>query len=281
MLNEWLIKLKVFIFCCNFDIVIIANKNMHLIDTHCHLSHFKKADLKSVIKRAEKSGVRKIITVACTLEEIGDCLAITDEHENIRATAGIHPTNLTGDIETNLERVFEYAKNEKKIAAIGEIGLDYYHDKAEHTLQAAYFIGQLNIADQLGKPAIIHCRGGKNPGENELAFMDMIRILDDEKFKNGVVHCFSGNKVEAEKLLDLGLMISFTGIISRAGNEDLREVVKNIPLNKMMLETDSPYISKEPADVADIAKKIAEIKDVAAEEVIRITTENAERFFGI
>lgn len=254
---------------------------MHLIDTHCHLSRFKSKDLASVIKRAKKADVKKIITVACTTEEIGDCLAITDEHENIRATAGIHPTNLTDDIEANLERVFEYAKNEDKIVAIGEIGLDYYHDRAPHDLQAAYFIGQLNIADQLGKPAIIHCRGGKNPGENEQAFIDVIRILDNEKFKNGVMHCFSGNKVEAEKIVDLGLMISFTGIITRPENEELREVVKNIPLTKMMLETDAPYISKEPADVAHIAKAVAEIKGVAVEEVIRITTENAERFFGI
>jgi TatD DNase family protein len=254
---------------------------MHLIDTHCHLSHFKKADLKSVIERAQTAGVQKIVTVACAIEEIGDCLAITDEHENILATAGIHPTNLTEDIETNLERVFEYAKNEKKIVAIGEIGLDYYHGRAEHSLQAAYFIGQLNIADQLGKPAIIHCRGGKNPGENEQAFMDMIRILAEKEFRNGVVHCFSGNKVEAEKLLDLGLMISFTDIISYEQNEELREVIKNTPLDRIMLETDSPYISKEPADVARIARKIAEIKDVAAEEVTRITTENAERFFGV
>jgi TatD DNase family protein len=254
---------------------------MHLIDTHCHLSRFKSKDLASVIKRAKKADVKKIITVACTLEEIGDCLAIADEYENIWATAGIHPTNLTGDIEANLERVFEYAKNEKKIVAIGEIGLDYYHDRAPHDLQTTYFIGQLNIADQLGKPAIIHCRGGKNPGENEQAFIDMIRILAEERFKNGVVHCFSGNKVEAEKLLDLGLMISFTDIITRPENEVLREVVADIPLDKMMLETDAPYISKEPSDTANIAKKVAEIKGVAIEEVIRITTKNAERFFGI
>jgi len=254
---------------------------MYLIDTHCHLSHFKKADLKPVINRAKKADVRKMITVTCALEEIGDCLAIADEYENIRATAGIHPTNLTDDIEANLERVFGYAKNEKKIVAIGEIGLDYYHDRAKHDLQAAYFIGQLNIADQLGKPAIIHCRGGKNPGENEQAFIDVIRILERERFKNGVMHCFSGNKVEAEKILDIGLMISFTGIITRPENEELREVAKSVPLNRIMLETDAPYISKEPADTARIAKKIAEIKGVAPEEVIRITTENAERFFGI
>jgi len=254
---------------------------MHLIDTHAHLSHYKKADRKSVIERAKKAGVRKIITVACTLEETADCLAIADEYESVWATAGIHPTQLMDDIEEKLERVFEYAKNEEKIVAIGETGLDYYHDRAEHDQQAAYFIGQLNIADQLGKPAIIHCRGGKHPGENEQAFIDVIQILERERFKNGVMHCFSGNKVEADKILDLGLMISFTSIITRPGNEELREVVKDIPLNKMMLETDAPYISKEPSDIANIAKAVAQIKGVPLGEVVRITTENAERFFGV
>ena len=254
---------------------------MYLIDTHCHLSHYKKAERKAVIDRAKKKDVKKIITVACTLEEVADCVAITDEYENVWATAGIHPTQLTDDIEEKLEQVFEYAKNEEKVVAIGEIGLDYYHDTAEHDLQAAYFVGQLNIADQLDKPAIIHCRGGKNPGENEKAFIDMIKILDDMKFSNGVMHCFSGNKVEADKILDLGLMISFTDIITRPENEELREVVKAIPLNKMMLETDAPYISKEPSDTVNIAKAVAEIKGVDIKEVVRITTENAERFFGI
>lgn len=254
---------------------------MHLIDTHCHLSHYKKDDLKSIVKRAKNTDVQKIITVSCTLEEIADCLAIADEYENVWATAGIHPTQLSDDIEANLERVFEYAKNEEKIVAIGEIGLDYYHDRAGHDLQAAYFIGQLNLSKQLNKPAIIHCRGGKHPGENEQAFIDMIKILDGEGFKNGVVHCFSGNRVEAEKLLDLGLMISFTGIITRPENEELKEVVKDTPLNRIMLETDAPYISKEPSDVVNIAKTVAEIKSVPLDEVVRITTENAERFFGV
>ena len=253
----------------------------YLIDTHCHLSHFKKDDLRAVVKRAEKSGIKKIITVACTLEETADCLAIADEYKNVWTTAGIHPTQLSDNIELDLERVFEYAKKENKIVAIGETGLDYYHDKAEHDLQAAYFVGQLNISRQTGKPAIIHCRGGKHPGENEQAFIDMIRILEEERFKNGVMHCFSGNKVEADKILDIGLMISFTGIITRLENEELREVVKNIPLNKMMLETDAPYISKEPADIANIAKAVAGIKGVALDEVVQITTKNAERFFGV
>jgi TatD DNase family protein len=262
---------------------------MYLIDTHCHLSHFESRDIPSVIKRAKKAGVEKIITVACKLEEIGSCIAIADKNENIWTTAGIHPTEITGDIEANLERVFEYAKNESKVVAIGEIGLDYYHDRAPHDVQAAYLIGQLNIARDLRKPAILHCRGGKNPGENELAFIDMIKILEETRFKNGVMHCFSGNRIEADKILDLGLMMSFTGIITYPNNDDLREVIADMPLDRIMLETDAPYIAiegkrdkpGEPAYVLDIAKKVAEIKNVPIDEVIRITTENAEKFFRL
>lgn len=261
----------------------------YLIDTHCHLSHFSASERGDVVERADKAGVQKLITVACKLNEIGDCLAVSDQFEKVWTTSGIHPTELTENLEQDLEKVYEYAKNEKKIVAIGEIGLDYYHDRHPHDLQTAFLIGQLNIAKQLGKPAILHCRGGKNPGENEQAFIDMIRILEQERFKNAVMHCFSGNKVEAEKVLDLGLMLSFTGIITYKNNEDLREVVAATPLDRMMLETDSPYIAiegkqgspGEPALVADTAKAVAEIKDVPLEEVARITTANAERFFGI
>lgn len=262
---------------------------MHLIDTHCHLSHFKPEEIGGLVEGARKSGVEKIITVACTLEEAGQCLPIADEYENIWTTVGVHPTQLNENIEHELEKVFEYAKNEEKVVSIGEIGLDYYHDTAEHSLQAEYFIGQLNIARQLNKPAIIHCRGGKNPGENEQAFIDLIHILEKEGFRNGVVHCFSGNRVEADRIMDLGLMISFTGIITYKNNEELRRVIKDMPLDRIMLETDAPYIAIEgkqgepskPEYVADIAKAISEIKNVPLKEVTRITTENAERFFGI
>ena len=261
----------------------------YYIDTHCHLNCCPDKKQKEVIERAQKYNVQKIITVTCNLEQIGQCLPITDQYDFIWTTAGIHPTDLTDNIERDLERIFEYAKNEEKIVAIGETGLDYYHDRFPHDLQAAFFVGQLNIAKQLNKPAILHCRGGKKPGENEQAFIDLIYILEQAEFSNGVVHCFSGNKIEARKILDLGLMLSFTGIATYPENEELHEVIAETPLNNMMLETDAPYISTEshrkeagePAFVTEIAETIADIKGVPIEEVIQITTENAERLFGI
>jgi TatD DNase family protein len=196
---------------------------------------------------------------------------------------------LTDNMEKDLATVRELAKNEEKVVAIGEIGLDYYHDKFPHDKQEAFFVAQLNIAKELSLPAIIHLRSSKNPGGNEAVFIDAVQILEREDFKNGVAHCFSGNMIEAEKILDLGLMISFTGIITYERNEELRKVVKMMPLDRMMLETDSPYLTVgrrkdepgQPADVKVIAEKVAEIKSVPFEEVVRITTANAERFFGI
>ena len=262
---------------------------MYLVDTHCHLTDIPASERKVTVERANKANVKKIITVACRLNQVADCLALSDQYLNVFATAGIHPTELTDNIERDLERVYEYAKREPKIVAIGEIGIDYYHDKFPHHIQKAFLVGQLNIARQLKKPAILHCRGGKNPGEGEKAYMEIIDLLEKEEFGNGVLHCFSGNKVEAEKLLDMGLMLSFTGIITYPANAELREIIKSMPLDRLMLETDAPYIvpnsrrgqKGEPADIVEIANKVAEIKGVPMEEVMRITTENAERFFGI
>lgn len=260
-----------------------------MIDTHAHIHVFDKKDRAGVVERARKAGVQKIVNVACSLPEMGDCLALADEHEFIWTTVGIHPTELTDNIERDLERVFEYAKKEKKIVAIGEIGLDYYHDKFPHEVQHAFLAGQLNIAEMLGKPAIIHCRAGKNPGENEAAFLDLIKILEKTGFKNGVAHCFSGNAIEAEKLLDLGLMLSFTGVITYPNNHELREIVKKTPLDRIMIETDCPFLAphahrgkkNEPAFVVEVAKTIADVKGVPFAEVDRMTSANAERFFGI
>jgi len=262
---------------------------MNLVDTHCHLHHLKTdGGRKEAISNAKKTGVTKLINVACKLEERDSCAALASENEHIWTSIGIHPTSLEGDMEANIAKVREIAQ-EDKVIAVGEIGIDYYHDKFPHEVQEEYLIKQLEIADDFNLPAIIHCRAGKNPGENESAFVDLIRILERIGFNNGVVHCFSGNKVEAEKLLDLGFHLGFTGIITFPTNEELREVVKETPLDRILLETDAPWLPiqgkkgqpSEPAYILDIAKEVAELKGIDVEEVARMTTENAERLFGI
>lgn len=261
---------------------------MVLIDSHCHISHFPNTKQKGVIDRAKKAGIQKFINVACSLKELGPHLKLAKQYDFIWSTAGLHPTSLPQDREGSLSIVRKYA-TEEKVVAIGEIGLDYYHNKFPHDMQEDFFVAQLNIAKTFGLPAIIHLRSSKNPGENEAVFVDALRILEREEFTNGVAHCFSGNLIEAEKLLDLGLMISFTGIITYQRNEELREVVKMAPLDRIMLETDSPYLTVErnqgkpgePKDIVEIAETVAKVKGVPFEEVARMTTANAERFFTI
>jgi len=261
----------------------------YAIDTHCHLNFVPKPMQDKVIERALKANVRKLITIACNLEQVGECLPLTDQYDFIWTTAGIHPTDLTDNLERDLEQIYEYAKNEEKVVGIGEIGLDYYHDRFPHHDQIAFLTGQLNIANQLKKPAILHCRAGKFAGENSEVFPDMLRVLKATKTKNAVMHCFSGNYDEAMQFLDLGLMISFTGIITYERNEELRRIIKDMPLDRMMIETDSPFLppkkykgkKNEPAYVIEVAKTIAEVRGMDIDEVLEITTKNAEGFFGI
>ncbi len=261
----------------------------YAIDTHCHLSFIPKADRKGVVERALKANVKKMITVACNLEEIGLNLPIADEYDFIYTTAGVHPTECGEQIDKDLEKVFHYAKNEPKVVAIGEIGLDYYHDKFPHDLQMAYMAGQLNIAKELGLPAILHSRAGKFAGENATVFPDMADVLKRAGCSKAVMHCFSGSQSEADLFLEMGLMLSFTGIITYDRNEELRKIINKMPLERIMIETDAPFLppkkhkgkKNEPAFVTEVAKTIAEVKEMKVGEVLEFTTENAERFFGI
>lgn len=261
----------------------------YAIDTHCHLHLMPSAERAAVLQRATSAGVRKLVNVACTLSELEQCLPLTREHDFIWTTAGIHPTELSEDMEGDLRRVYDYAKSEDRVVAIGEMGLDYYHDKFDHELQKNYLRGHLNIAKELQLPAVIHTRAGKYAGDNESAYRDMIDVLKTEDFSNGVMHCFSGNTEEAKQLLELGLSLSFTGIVTYARNEELRTIIKETPWDRLMIETDSPFLTpqlhrgkpNEPAYLIEVAKTIAEVKGVELERVLDETTKNAEQFFGI
>ena len=261
---------------------------MYAIDTHCHLTFMPPNVQKAVIDRAIASGVKKMITVACNLEEVKKCLSIAEQYDFIYGTAGIHPTDLGSDIESDLQKVYEYAKSDR-IVAIGEIGLDYYHDRLPHDLQIEYLTRQLEISKKVNKPAILHCRAGKFAGQNSSVFPNMIEALKKSDFSNGVMHCYSGTKKEAEIFLEMGLMISFTGIITYERNQELRDIIKMMPIEKLMIETDSPFLppmnhrgeKNEPAFVIEVAKTIAEVRNLSVDEVLDATSGNAEGFFGI
>lgn len=260
----------------------------YAIDTHCHIHFDAQKKWKALIEGALSANVKKIITVCCNMGQMGDCLAMADEYDFVYTSTGIHPTDLNENLEGTLEQVMKYA-DEKKVVAIGETGLDYYHDKFPHELQMDFLAGHINIAKQVNKPVILHCRAGKNIDENAKAFTDMEKVLKKMDFSNAVMHCFSGNLAEAQRFLNLGLMLSFTGIVTYPQNKALREVITKMPMDKMMIETDSPYLTpqahrgkeNEPAFVIEVAKTIAEVRNMNYDEVLKVTSENAERFFGI
>lgn len=255
---------------------------MKLIDTHAHLDFPQfENDIDEVVENAKKAGVYKIVNIGCSAERAKKAIKIAEKYDNIFATVGLHPSDLK---EENFEK--EFAEIEKlsthpKVVAIGECGFDFFRkDKSEYPLQKKILQMQINLAKKNKLPVVIHLRDCK---KKALEF-----LKENHNFKF-VVHCFSEDVNFANEIINLGGMISFTGIVTFPNSQQVQEVVKNVSLEKIMIETDAPFLAPqknrgqrcEPACVLDIAQKIAELKDISIEEVAKITTKNAEEFFGI
>jgi TatD DNase family protein len=271
-----------------------------IIDTHSHLN-FKAYDndREDVIKRTQKEGVF-CIDVGTKFETSQRAVELAEKNENIFAAIGMHPIHIKTDLlklrtdeeegafqplgeEFDKEKYLQLAKS-KKVVAIGEIGLDYYYRPKTKTrleefkkIQKEVFIKQLELAEELNLPVIIHCR---------MAFEDLHEILKNKKMR-GVIHCFTGNWEEAQKFLNLGFYLGINGIIFKL---NLDEVIKNCPLDKILTETDCPYLTppaegkdkrNEPIFVKHVAARIAELKGISSEEVANQTTQNAKKLFGI
>lgn len=253
------------------------------IDTHAHLTFPEyKIDLPEVIARAKEAGLEAIINIALDEEAIKQSLKITEEYPGyIFTAAGVHPQDASGWSIEDEKRVRELAK-EKKIIAIGETGLDYHYKLSPVDVQKEVFRKYLRLCQELDLPAVIHSRD---------AAKDTMLILHEEnngKLK-GVLHCFAGDMELAREALDLGILFSFTGNITFPKADMIRLAAKEIPLEKIMIETDCPFMApqiyrgqrNEPAYVVKVAEKIAEIKGMSAEEVARQTTQNARALFRI
>ena len=254
-----------------------------LIDTHAHLD-FKEfdKDCDKVIKRAFENDVEKIINIGCNLDRSQASIDLAHKYENIFASIGVHPHDgKKNSIDEISEKLFEMAQ-EKKVVAIGEIGLDYYRLEKENDkdIQKKVFRTQLDIAKEFDLPVILHCRD---------AYEDMIDIIKKDNFKRGVSHCFLGSKEIAKRYLELGFYISFTGVITFKNAGEVIDVVREIPLERILVETDAPFLApephrgkrNEPAYVKYVAEKIATIKEIGYDQVAKVTTKNAEELFGI
>ena len=256
---------------------------MNFVDTHCHLNDEKFAeDLIEVVGRAENSGVRRIINFGDTLKSSAAVVELAAKFANMFAGVGIHPEEISGFDKNSTDKIIELAA-QKKVVAIGEIGLDYYWEKDSDArlMQQKIFIEQLDIARQLNLPVCIH--------ERE-AHGDALKILKTEaKGLRGVMHCYSGSLEMAREIWRLGWLIGVDGPLTFKNSAKLPEIVKAAPREMILLETDSPYLApvpnrgkrNEPSFVVDVAKKIAEIRGENLETVAQYTTENAERLYNI
>ncbi|MFH1540898.1 MAG: TatD family hydrolase [Elusimicrobiota bacterium] len=253
-----------------------------MIDTHCHLldSSFD-SDRKEVIERVFSSGVTKLIEISIEPNLWQSSLDLCKQYKNIFCSIGFHPNDADKYVD------FLHLLNDEKVVAIGECGLDYYRNNTDKKIQIAVFEKQLEIAVKFKKPVIIHCRSGLSAiGQSE---EDVFNILSHQKNITGVIHCFSSTIEFAEKFLQLGFYIGIDGPITYPNAKTLREVVKKIPLEKILLETDSPYLPpqnfrgkrNEPSYIKYIAEKIAEIKNLPIFEISKITDENAKKLFGL
>lgn len=255
---------------------------MIFTDTHTHL-HFEDFDndREAVIFRAGEAGVSRIITLGTSLSSSRETLKIARQYPQVFAAAGIHPSEAHQVSPGEEEAIRKLAQQEEKIIAIGEIGLDFYWDKTYHREQYDVFRSMLKIAREVNLPVVIHNRSAQR--EMEWFFQEEgLRMLD------GVMHCFAGEVIDARFYLDMGLHISFTADITYK-NFLRTEVVKFVPLDRLLLETDSPFIApanfpkkrNEPANVIYVAEKLAEIHHTTIQEIAGITTENACRLFGL
>lgn len=255
---------------------------MALIDTHAHLdfSEFDK-DRNEVIAKAWDSGISYIVNIGADLESSKRSVKLAWEYPFIFATVGIHPHDASSLDKSTLMELEQLAINDK-VMAIGEIGLDYHYDNSPRDIQKEAFIKQIELAKELSLPIVIH---------NREADKDILDILKEyyNDGNGGILHCFGSDLEMARECLDLGLYLAFGGVTTFKNSGELPVVLKEVPLDKILLETDSPYLTpvpfrgnrNEPKFVRQVAEKIAEIKEISLIEVAETTTKNAIKVYNL
>ena len=261
-----------------------------MIDTHAHID-FKEFDddREEVINRFFDGGGEKMINVGCTLKSSKRSFELAKNNENIFASAGIHPHDANTVNEASLKKLEELAQH-YKVIAIGEIGLDFFKSTTSREIQIQAFKFQLELAENHNMPIIIHCRD---------AYNDLLDILKEYKTSdwNGVVHCYTASWEIAKEFVDLGFYVGFTGIVTYYNDKtkkgdyepEIYRTIKNMPLDRILIETDCPYLSpvpergkrNEPLFVKNVAEKIAQIRKMSFEEIEKQTSENAIKLFNI
>tara|TARA_R110000868_G_scaffold379542_2_gene645434 strand:+ start:23012 stop:23773 length:762 start_codon:yes stop_codon:yes gene_type:complete len=251
-----------------------------MIETHCHLDYLKDRPLEETLELSRQAGVSTFITIGVSPKNLDTVFEISKAHQEIYFTQGIHPHD--AKLYTDeVEELIKARTTEPKMVAVGEIGLDYHYDNSPRDIQCQVFERQLNIAIASNKPVVIHTRDA----DDDTA--EILKKLAPKLARKGVVHSFTSSKELAQSVLDLGFYIGINGIITFKNAENVRDIVRLTPLERMLIETDSPFLApvpnrgreNAPFNLPHIVKKIAEIKEVSEEEVVEITTKNAKELF--
>lgn len=253
-----------------------------LVDSHCHLDFdVFDEDRSETIQRARDAGVAAMVTICTRVTKFEEICAIAETDDNIWCSVGIHPHQAEEEPVVTVEDLVSRAAH-PKVIAIGETGLDYYYDNSPRELQETSFRTHIAASRETGLPLIVHTR---DADEN------MAEILEDEMEKGafpGVLHCFSSSRRLAERALDIGFYISLSGIVTFKNAQDLRDIVKDVPVDRILVETDAPFLApipnrgkrNEPAFVADTAARVAELKAMDNQALSAASTENFFRLFS-
>ncbi|HPC96440.1 MAG TPA: TatD family hydrolase [Sedimentisphaerales bacterium] len=256
---------------------------MRLIDTHCHLTFEPLADdVPAVLERSRQAGVAAWITVGTSLADSRKAVELAGRHENLYASVGIHPHDAKDADDAAIAELKELARNDR-VVAIGETGLDFHYNFSKQPDQKRVFADHLDMAKESGLPVIVHSRN---------AFDETLEILDrlGNGLKGVVFHCFSGSADQARQLLERGYYVSFTGVVTFKNARTAREAAQAVPADRLMVETDCPYMSpepvrgqkpNEPALMLHTARFLAELKGLSIDEFARQSTQAAIYFFGL
>jgi TatD DNase family protein len=249
-----------------------------LVDSHCHLDFAEEADRPGIIARAKAAGVKTLVSICTKIEEFPTVRAIAESDPDVWCSVGVHPHEAGNGPPISAETLIGFARH-PKVVGIGETGLDFYYEHSPREQQDVSFRAHIAAANEAGLPLIVHTRD---------ADPETIALLAEEKPRAGVIHCFSTGRELAEHALELGLYISLSGIITFKTADALRDIVRDLPLDRLLVETDAPYLApvplrgktNEPAFITHTAALVAELKGVSPEELADATTANFFRLFN-
>ena len=255
-----------------------------IIDSHCHLDYpHLYNQLDDVIKRAESNNIKKLLTICTTLESFDKIKLIIEKYNLIYGTFGIHPHETEKHKKVDSKFIMNVKKNNTKVIGVGETGLDYYYNHSDKKIQKKSFIEHISSARELNIPVIVHSRDAENDT------FEIIKTAKQNSTLKVLIHCFTGTKDFAKKLLDIGCYISISGIVTFKNSTELSDTASYIPLDRLLVETDSPYLApsplrgkpNEPSFIVHTVAKLSEIKNVSTDIIEEKTTKNFKELFCI